>query len=273
MFTPHLGTCDKTIEHARKTILIPEESINNLSRDNVANMQTPGTPTSRLDKEMCKIINSTSIQDDREKYAMYQQALESFMYYKKMMIQKFQVSGVNTLGDINEVSKVNNDEDTNEENSKVDESIINYVPQKFQFKAKMLLQRLHDFDDVTWDNRGKITIDGSAAKGGNIVDFINDAVRNRKQPLSNGSSQFAQALRKANITREFIVNDKNWQLVSSPQSDSDNEEEETQQSDSEKTNEKPSNRSPPRKLRKRLRPEETPRYVTKVRRLPWDHLA
>ena len=41
------------------------------------------------------------------------------------------MSGVNTLGDINEVSKVNNDEDTNEENSKVDESIINCVPQKF----------------------------------------------------------------------------------------------------------------------------------------------
>ena len=64
-------------------ILIPEESINNLSRDNVATMQTPGTPTSRLDKEMSKIINSTLIQDDREKYAMYQQALERFMYYKK----------------------------------------------------------------------------------------------------------------------------------------------------------------------------------------------
>ena len=262
------------MEHARKMILIPEESINNLSRDNVATMQTPGTPTSRLDKEMSKIINSTSIQDDREKYAMYQQALERFMYYKKNDdTKKFQVSGVNALGDINEVSKVNNDEDTNEENSKVDESIINCVPEKFQLKAKMLLQRLHDFGDVTWDNRGKITIDGSTVKGGNLVDLINDVVRNRKQPLSNGSGQFAQVLRKANIPREFIVNDKIWQLVSSPQSDSDDEEEETQQSDSEKTNEKPSNRSPPRKLRKRLRPEETPRHVTKVRRLPWDHLA
>ena len=103
---------------------------------------------------------------------------------------------------------------------------------------------MHDFGDVTWDNRGKITIDGSTVKGENIVDLINDVVRNRKQPLSNGSGQFAQALRKANIPREFIVNDKIWQLVSSPQSDSDDEEEETQQSDSEKTNEKPSNRSP-----------------------------
>ena len=54
-----LGTCDKTMEHGRKMILIPEECINNLSRDNVATMQTPGTPTSRLDKEMSKIINST----------------------------------------------------------------------------------------------------------------------------------------------------------------------------------------------------------------------
>ena len=51
------------MEQARKMILIPEETINNLSRDNVATMQTPGT--SRLDKEMSKIINSTSIQDDR----------------------------------------------------------------------------------------------------------------------------------------------------------------------------------------------------------------
>ena len=69
------------MEHARKMILIPEESINNLhlSSDKVATMQRPGTPTSRLDKEMSKIINSTSIQDDREKYTLYQQALERFM--------------------------------------------------------------------------------------------------------------------------------------------------------------------------------------------------
>ena len=66
------------MEHARKMILIPEESINNLnlSSDKVATMQTPGTPTSQLDKKMSKIINSTSIQEDREKYALYQQALE-----------------------------------------------------------------------------------------------------------------------------------------------------------------------------------------------------
>ena len=75
-------------------------------------------------------------------------------------------------------------------------------------------------------------------------------MRNRKQSLSNGFGQFAQALRKqANISREFIVNDKIWQLVSSPQSDSDDEEE-TQQSDSEKANKKLCNRSPRRKLRK-----------------------
>ena len=181
------------------------------------------------------------------------------------------MSGVNTLGDIMEVSRVNNDDDTNEENSKVDVSIINCVPQKFQFKDKMLLQRLHDFGDITWDNRGKITTDVSAVNGGNTVDLINDAVRNRKPPLSNGSGQFTQALRKANIPREFIVNDKIWQLVSSPQSDS-GDEEETQQSDSEKTNKKLSPRSPPRKLRKILRPEEIPRHVTNVRRLPWDRL-
>ena len=73
---------------------------------------------------------------------------------------------------------------------------------------------MHDFGDITWDNRGKITINGSAVKGENIVDLINNAVRNRKQPLSNGSGEFAPVLRKANIPREFIVNDKIWQLVS-----------------------------------------------------------
>ena len=105
---------------------------------------------------------------------------------------------------------------------------------------------MHDFGDVTWDDRGKITIDGSIVKGGNIVDLINDAVRNRKQTLSNGYGQFVQALRKANIPREFIVNDKIWKLVSSTQSDA----EETQQSDSKTTNEQSSNKTTPKKLRK-----------------------
>ena len=90
------------------------------------------------------------------------------------------MSGVNTPGDI--------DEDTKEENS--NESIINCVSQKFQFKAKKLLQRFYDFGDVTRDDRGKITIDVSVVKGGNIVDLINDTVRNSKQALSNSYGQF-----------------------------------------------------------------------------------
>ena len=44
-------------------------------------MQRPGISKSRLDQEMSKIFNST-IQDHREKYALYQQALEHFVYYK-----------------------------------------------------------------------------------------------------------------------------------------------------------------------------------------------
>ena len=45
------------MDHARKMILIPEESINNLhlSSDKVATMQTPGTPTSRFDKKRVKL--------------------------------------------------------------------------------------------------------------------------------------------------------------------------------------------------------------------------
>ena len=173
------------------------------------------------------------------------------------------MSGANTPEDMNEV---NNYEDTNEENS--NESIINCIPQSFQFKAQNLLQRLSVFGDVTWDDCGKVTIDGSVVKGGNIVDLISDVVKNRKQPLSNGYVQFAQALRKAHIPREFIANDKIWELVSSPQSNA----QETQESNSEKTNEKLSHRSPSRKLRKRLRPNETPRHITKVRRPPCVHL-
>ena len=67
-------------------ILIPEKSINNLhqnlSSKKVVTMQPPGTPKWRLDKEMSKIINSTSIQDHHTKYAMYQQALERLIIKK-----------------------------------------------------------------------------------------------------------------------------------------------------------------------------------------------
>ena len=155
------------MEHVRKMIFIPEESINNLhqhfsSEKTGYHVNTWHTYiatrqrnewnykfdiNSRWSWKICNVLTSIG--------AFY-------VLWKKWWYKKVSSECVNTPGDTDKVTRVNRDEDTNEENS--NESIIHCVPQKFKFKAKMLLQRLHDFGDITWDDRGKITIDGSTAK-------------------------------------------------------------------------------------------------------------
>ena len=66
---------------------------------------------------------------------------------------------------------------------------------------------------VVWNNVGAVTIDGVLVPGANIIDLINDTMRDRKRILPVGHLQFAAALRNAAIPREFIDSIRVWREV------------------------------------------------------------
>ena len=75
-----------------------------------------------------------------------------------------------------------------EEEDEKDEDayITDSVPEKYRKKAESLLRRLRAGGGVVWNNFGAITRDGVVEPGANIIDLINDAMRDRKRSLPVG---------------------------------------------------------------------------------------
>jgi hypothetical protein len=207
------------MEYARKMILMPQECLQQTSASAVNNtttktncettVQTPGTPASRLDEEMCKILNSTL--DEGEKCLKYEQILQRFLRLRNEEQSRILPSSSNLIHHASEGS--GGDTTTSGENAEsTDNHILDAVPAKFRSNARQLIRRLRDTENITWDKRGVISIDGVPIDG-NIVDLVNEAMRARKRQPPQGYSQFVRILRQAGIPKEFVGNDQLWQKI------------------------------------------------------------
>ena len=85
------------------------------------------------------------------------------------------------------------------------------------------MQRLRACGKVVWDVNGVVTIDGTLVPGANIVDLVNDAMRDRRS-APPGHLQFAVALRQSTVPREIIGNKRVWSEVATISSASDHSE-------------------------------------------------
>ena len=216
------------MEHARKMILLPEESVQRLrsmfTSHGLKSVQTPGTTTSRLDAEMNDILNSPSNADDREKWSRYNQVLQRYLHFKGASNEnKKKADDSAKLHDKTirneDKEEEEDDEDVAEEERKREEevrtdlAVVASVPERYQSRASRLVNFLRVVGNVEWDDSGEVTIGGVKIPNAKITTLVNDAVRDRKKKPPVGRSQFALALRSANIPREYIGNAKLWKLV------------------------------------------------------------
>ena len=199
------------MEHARKMVLIPKESVDRLQALSVHgklnSVQTPGTTTSRLDAEMNDILNSVDNMTEREKWQRYSQVLQRYLHFKDVLDN----SKKSRNDDVEEGEEENADNsiDQGAPSTSVDARIVESVPSKFQNKARNLLQHLRICGNVTWNKQGTTFVDGTVVRKANIIDLLNDAMRERKNhPPPAGHLQFAAALQQAGVPREFIGNSR-----------------------------------------------------------------
>lgn len=91
--------------------------------------------------------------------------------------------------------------------------IVEAIPKMYKNKAKMLLNRLESSKDVSWDERGEVTIKGNILLGSNNIDLVSDVVRPRKTSNPFGWQQFLTFLKELNIPREFITNPRRLSFI------------------------------------------------------------
>lgn len=221
----------------------PRNSENDDSENTV---RTPGTPLTRLDAEMSRILNSTWPRSEDEKWKMYREVLWRYLHFIRVTRKRnaMRYAGETEIED-NDTSPVDKDETTyddvfldlaqksqtpsklphssgidiaknterKEHSKQVMESvkkIVETVPKTYRAQARLLMRHLLDKavpDRISWNEEGVVTIDGSIVKDSNIADLINDAMRERKTVKAAGRIQFARLLRSLK-TRSALVGNK-----------------------------------------------------------------
>ena len=91
-----------------------------------------------------------------------------------------------------------------------DEHILESVPPSSRRKAKLLLQMLRRHPDVSYNEQGELQYLGKAVSGSNIIDLVNDVIRNRKSSEPQGWQVFSKALKDVNVPQEYVGNRKRW---------------------------------------------------------------
>lgn len=107
--------------------------------------------------------------------------------------------------------------------SNINSRILQSIPKTMGRKAELLLNMLKDNPKMSWDEYGVVTYKGKIIAGSNIIDLVNDTLRQRKGFNPRGWETFSTALRDINIPQDIVGNTQRWNWMNKYQSDSDSD--------------------------------------------------
>ena len=92
--------------------------------------------------------------------------------------------------------------------SKINQRIMDSVPTTMKKKARLLMSMLQDHTNLSWDEDGTVKMYGQPIPGSNIIDLVNDVLRQRKGIEPTGWQPFAEGLKAMNVPQDFVGNKK-----------------------------------------------------------------
>jgi hypothetical protein len=176
------------MEHAKKMVVIDPRSLEQMQLKSQRIQEM-----SNLDMDMDKILHKDI--PDHQKAQLYNQILQKYLTYKK------QVTSPEAEEQKTSESSINNTET-------LSHSITDTVPGKFKRKAELLVNRLKQVPELTWNEKGEIIYKGNLQENSNITDLVNDVMRARKNFHPVGWTIFSNILKAANIPQDLIGNTK-----------------------------------------------------------------
>lgn len=99
--------------------------------------------------------------------------------------------------------------------SKIDQRFMDSVSSTMQRKAKLLMSILRDNPNLSWDEDGTVKMYGKPVHGSNIIDLVNDVLRQRKGIEPTGWQPFAEGLRDMNVPQDVVRNKRRWEWMHS----------------------------------------------------------
>ena len=145
---------------------------------------------STLVRDMPNILQTTDLADE-EKVHQYNQILQRYLEYQDNL-------RASTVPPPMSITK------------DMEQEVLSTIPKTMRRKAENLLERVKRQFNLGWNERGELLFNGEVIQGTNIVDLVNDMVRQRKSFQPHGWREFARALRQDNVPQDLIGNKERW---------------------------------------------------------------
>lgn len=199
--------------------VVPVQLLEEIKRIKAEQMQNPRLPpnpqvtdVAQQQSKMHDILENSTLSES-EKAQRYGETL----FKLQNSLEKVKVPGNNIPLDYNQKAVSDTMQDR----------ILQSVPKTMQRKASLLLDMLKDNNNLTWNNQGVVTYKGTQIPGSNIIDLINDTLRQRKGVQPKGWETFSKVLNETNVPQEVVGNLARWRWMhkhdDSNHSDSENE--------------------------------------------------
>ena len=204
------------MEHARKMVLMDPRLLDTLRSPPPPppSTDTLGKKVQALDDEMMTILDRKDL-DDRTKVTLYNQVLQRYNALSdKHVKEPVRVVSLNESMSAAAAAAPSRAEPgpvvegtvgapATSATSGIEADVVNTVPKTMQVKARRLMEHLKR--DIAWTARGELIHEGVPIVGSNVVDLVNDLLRERKtDPI--GWQPFARQLRAINLPMELIGN-------------------------------------------------------------------
>ena len=214
------------MKFTKRMVLVPEEFMKMLEHKE-ALMTTPETKKMiRLEKQMDGILGDTSESEDK-KVSQHNQNLQQFLdvnekkrdFIPTVKIYQENPSPPEVLASASSSSSSDNQVQTNptdEKQSSLSENeILESIPKSSRSLAQSMINRLKaNRDQLTWNNKGEMVVDGTPVSGSNIIDLINDQLKSRKTFNPTGWKTFTESLDKINMPKYLMRNEKRRNYLS-----------------------------------------------------------
>lgn len=185
----------------RKMAIVPFKLWEDMKRWKEEQVQKPRLPpdpqitnTANLQRDLSSVMTNDDI-SEAEKSQLFGQTLHKFQTAHHKALNETHVSL------------------PPESEMKINQRVLDSVPTTMRKKARLLLSMLQDNPNMSWNEDGTVKLHGKPVSGSNIIDLVNDVLRQRKGIDPRGWQPFAEGLRAANVPQDFVGNKKRWEWM------------------------------------------------------------
>ena len=184
------------MKRTKRMILVPEDVLARYERKQKIETSPLVTGMMHQDAAMSGILENENL-TDAEKQKLHNARMEDYLSLRKQ--KDDQIPAVRV---------------TQEARGEPlrDEDVVAHLTATLRPKAVALLKRLRaDPGVISWNESGRVKVDGTEIANSNISDLVSDAVRTRKSFHPTGARRFFQGLAKLNVPRDIAGNNKRWE--------------------------------------------------------------